>query len=152
MSAAAVTFPPALRISAATASVIAGDGNRPNRRLGLYALGFQVLRADGTPAPGFEEPRHTITFDRLGLDPEAARLVYAPGSGIPFYGRRATRFLYSVTNTFADGVATPGIWDPSSLPPGDYTLRVIAEDIQGNQALNGRDLAITIEPPALEPQ
>ena len=128
------------------------DGNRPNRRLGLYALGFQVLRADGTPAPGFEEPRHTITFDRLGLDPDAPRLVYAPGSGIPFYGRRATRFLYSVTNLFANGVATPGIWDPSGLPPGDYTLRVIAEDIRGNAALDGRDLPITIEPPASEPR
>ena len=84
--------------------------------------------------------------------PRRARLVYAPGSGIPFYGRRATRFLYSVTNTFANGVATPGIWDPSSLPPGDYTLRVLAEDIQGNQALDGRDLLITIEPPAIEPR
>jgi hypothetical protein len=121
------------------------DGNRPNRRLGLYALGFQILRADGTPAPGFEEVRHTITFDRLGLDPEAPRLVYAPGSGIPFYGRRATRFLYSVTNTFADGVATPGIWDPATLEAGDYTIRVIAEDVRGNQALARRDLAITIE-------
>lgn len=121
------------------------DGNRPNRRLGLYALGFQILRADGTPAPGFEEVRHTITFDRLGLDPDAPRLVYAPGSGIPFYGRRATRFLYSVTNSFANGVAAPGMWDPGALPPGDYTLRVIAEDIRGNQAMARRDLPITIE-------
>jgi hypothetical protein len=122
------------------------DGNRPNRRLGLYSLGFQVLHADGTPAPGFEQPRQTITFDRLGLDPEAARLVYAPGSGIPFYGRRATRFLYSVTNSFANGVAAPGVWDATLLPPGEYTLRVIAEDIRGNQALERRDLAITIVP------
>jgi sugar lactone lactonase YvrE len=121
------------------------DGNRPNRRLGLYALGFQILRADGTPAPGFEAVRHTITFDRLGLDPDAPRLVYAPGSGIPFYGRRATRFLYSVTNSFANGVAAPGMWDPGALPPGDYTLRVIAEDIRGNQAMARRDLPITIE-------
>jgi hypothetical protein len=123
------------------------DGNRPNRRLGLYSLGFQVLHADGTPAPGFEQPRQTITFDRLGLDPDAARLVYAPGSGIPFYGRRATRFLYSVTNSFANGVAAPGVWDATLLPPGDYTLRVIAEDIRGNQALERRDLPITIAPP-----
>jgi hypothetical protein len=121
------------------------DGNRPSRRLGLYALGFQVIAADGTPAPGFEEPRLTIRFDRLG-DPDAPRLVYAPGSGIPFYGRRSTRFLYSITNLFIDGVAAPGLWDPSVLPPGDYTLRVIAEDIRGNQATTRRDLPITIEP------
>lgn len=119
------------------------DGNRPSRRLGLYALGFQVLTADGTPAPGFEEPRLTIRFDRLG-DPDAPRLVYAPGSGIPFYGRRSTRFLYSITNAFIDGVAAPGLWDASVLPPGDYTLRVIAEDIRGNQAMTRRDLPITI--------
>ena len=31
------------------------DGNRPNRRLGLYALGYEVLSPDGRPAPGFEE-------------------------------------------------------------------------------------------------
>ena len=37
------------------------------------------------------------------------------------------------------------MWDPGALPPGDYTLRVIAEDIRGNQAMARRDLAITIE-------
>jgi sugar lactone lactonase YvrE len=119
------------------------DGNRPSRRLGLYALGFQVLLPDGTPAPGFDEPRLTIRFDRLG-DPDAPRLVYAPGSGIPFYGQRSTRFLYSITNVFIDGVAAPGLWDAGALPPGDYTLRIIAEDIRGNQAITRRDLPITI--------
>jgi hypothetical protein len=50
------------------------DGNRPNRRLGLYALGYQILKADGTPVAGFERPRETIEFDRLALQPDAVSL------------------------------------------------------------------------------
>jgi hypothetical protein len=70
--------------------------------------------------------------------------VYAPGSGIPFYGERRTRFLYIVTNRLRDGIATPGIWDTAPLPPGDYTLRVHAADIHGNVARLRRDLPVTI--------
>jgi len=121
------------------------DGNEARRRLGLFALGYQVLRPDGTPAAGFEHARDTIVFDRLDAVPEAARLVYAPGSGIPFYGRRRTRFLYAVTNSFHHGVAAAGAWDTTALPAGDYTLRIHAADIRGNQALSNRDLRITIE-------
>jgi len=120
------------------------DGNESRRRLGLYRLGYQLLKEDGSPASGFESPRVTIVFDRLSLNPDAARLVYAPGSGIPFYGRRSTRFLYDVTNTFRDGVASPGIWDTASAPPGNYILRVLAEDIRGNDAIANRDVRVTI--------
>ena len=122
------------------------DGNAARRRLGLYRLGYQVLLADGTPAAGFENMRDTIVFNRLDAAPDAARLVYAPGSGIPFYGRRRTKFLYAVTNTFRDGVAAPGVWDTSALPPGNYTLRVRAADIRGNEAIANRDVQVTIEP------
>ena len=120
------------------------DGNEPRRRLGLYALGYQVLRRDGTPAPGFERPRDTITFDRLVPGSDAARIVYASGSGIPFYGQRSTRLLYVVTNTLAAGVAAMGVWDASLLPPGDYILRIRAADAWGNAASTNRDLAVTI--------
>jgi streptogramin lyase len=120
------------------------DGNRSRRRLGLYRLGYQVLHADGSPAPGFEEPKETMVFDRLGPDPDAPHVVYEGGSGIPFYGSRRTRFLYVVTNTLRGGVAARGHWDASALPPGDYTLRVLAADISGNEALANRDLPITI--------
>jgi sugar lactone lactonase YvrE len=119
------------------------DGNRPNRRLGLFELGYQVLHPDGTPAPGFESPRLTIRFDRLG-DPQAPSLVYATGSGIPFYGERRTRFLYVVTNTFRDGQSAAGRWRTTELPPGDYTLRIHARDASGNAATRNRDLAVTI--------
>jgi sugar lactone lactonase YvrE len=120
------------------------NGNRPSRRLGLYSLGYQVLHTDGSPAPGFEQPVETLRFDKLSAGADAPRLVYAPGSGIPFYGGRRTRFLYIITNTLRDGLATPGFWNTADLPPGDYTLRVRAADITGNEATSRRDLPISI--------
>jgi DNA-binding beta-propeller fold protein YncE len=125
--------------------------SRPGRRLGLYDLGYQVLQSDGTPAPGFETVRHTMRFDRFTIDPEAARLVYASGSGIPFYGNRRTRFLYLVTNTLRDGVAARGVWDTTELPPGDYVLRIWAADIEGNVATANRDLPVSIQRHAADP-
>jgi hypothetical protein len=119
------------------------NGNRPGRRLGLYDLGYQVLNRDGSPAPGFASVRHTLRFDRLAMNADAPHLVYAPGSGIPFYGRRRTRFLYIVTDTFRDGVASQGFWDTTLLAQGDYILRVWAADIRGNVAVANRDVAVT---------
>jgi DNA-binding beta-propeller fold protein YncE len=124
------------------------DGNRPNRRLGLYSLGYQILKADGTPVAGFERPRETIQFDRLALRPDAAALVYAPGSGIPFYRGRRTRFLYIVTNTFKAGAAAEGFWDTSALAHGTYVVRIHARDVRGNEAIANRDLRVVVEPPA----
>jgi hypothetical protein len=121
------------------------DGNARNRRLGVYDLGYQVLERNGASVRGFESVRHTISFDRLALDAEAPRLVYATGSGIPFYGQRRTRFLYIVTNSFKDGAAASGAWDTTSMTPGDYILRVWAADINGNTAVANRDLPVTIE-------
>jgi sugar lactone lactonase YvrE len=120
------------------------DGNKPGRRLGVYELGYQVLERSGRPAPGFGEPRDTLRFDRIVADPAAVRTVYAPGSGIPFYGQRRTRFLYIVSNTFHDGVAAPGMWDTSTLAPGDYILRILAADINGNVAAKNRDVPVTV--------
>jgi hypothetical protein len=118
--------------------------SRPGRRLGLYELGYQVLHRDGTAAPGFEVVHRTMRFDRLAVEDEAARLVFAPGSGIPFYGNRRTRYLYIVTNTLRDGRAARGVWDTGALPPGDYIVRAWAADINGNAAAANRDLAVTI--------
>jgi hypothetical protein len=120
------------------------DANGPRRRLGLYRLGYQVLHADGRPAAGFETPRETMRFDRLAADRAAPALVFAPGSGIPFYGNRATRFLYRVTTAYRDGTAVPGTLDAAALAPGNYILRVLAADVRGNEAIANRDLAITV--------
>lgn len=120
------------------------DGNEPRRRLGLYRLGYQVLDAKGVALPGFEQPHETIRFDRQPFEAAAARILYASGSGIPEYGNRSTRFLYVVTATLHDGVAADGAFDTAPLVPGNYTIRVLAADASGNEALRNRDLAITV--------
>ena len=118
------------------------DGNRSSRRLAPYALGYQVLHRNGSPVDGFEHPHETIRFNQLARDADV-RLIYAAGSGIPFYGKRVTRFLFVVTNTFRDGVAAPGWWDAGALPAGDYTVRAFASDTSGNTVT--RDVGVTIE-------
>ena len=118
--------------------------NPDRRRLGLYKLGYQVLKPDGTPAPGFESPRINILFNRLPADREATKVAYADESGITVYGSKSTRFLYEVTNTVRDGRVARGVWDTSQLPAGDYVLRIIAADFSGNEAQQGRDLPIRV--------
>lgn len=120
------------------------DNNAGRRRLGLYKLGFQILRADGTPVPGFEQPHITIEFDRLPMAPDAAKIAYAPDSGDTVHSDRRTRFLYLVTSIVRDGRAAPGGWNPATLPPGDYVIRVYAADLAGNVGSTGRDLAIIV--------
>ncbi|MFP5391546.1 MAG: gluconolaconase [Gammaproteobacteria bacterium] len=121
------------------------DGNEARRKLGLYKLGYQVLRADGTPLPGFEQPRVNIEFNRLPPDQESVKVAYAENSGITVYGSARTRFLYVATNLVRDGRAEPGSLDPAQLAPGDYLIRVLAADYMGNTAMSGRDLPITVE-------
>ena len=120
------------------------DGNKPTRRLGVYSLGYQILDKNGVPVPGFEKPRQTIRFDRLSPEPDAPSLVYASGSGIPFYGRRATHFLYVVTNSLQGGRAAKGVWDPAGLLPGRYIVRITARDFSGNEATANRDLSVVV--------
>ena len=118
--------------------------NPDRRRLGLYRLGYQLLKPDGTPAPGFNDPRITLLFDRLPPDRDSTKIAYADQSGITVYGSATTRFLYEVTNIVSHGQAMPGLWDTSQSTPGDYTLRIIAADYSGNESQDGRDLLITI--------
>ena len=109
------------------------DGNLPRRRLGLYSLGVQWLRADGTPVPGFEQPRTAIEFARLPGD-ERVKDFYADNSGITVQGSSETHFRYRVGHAEGD----------APLPPGDYTLRVVAKDFSGNEATRGRDVSVRI--------
>ena len=118
--------------------------NPERRRLGLYKLGYQLLKLDGSPAPGFDEARITILFNRLPPDDAATKIAYAEESGITVYGSAKTRFLYEVTNTVRDGHAASGVWDTSQLPKGDYILRIVATDYSGNEAQKNRDLKITV--------
>ncbi len=118
--------------------------NPDRRRLGLYKLGYQVLKADGTPATGFDQPRISLLFNRLPSDRGATKIAYADESGITVYGSKTTRFLYEVTNTVLDGRAAAGVWETSQLPKGDYLLRIIAADYSGNEAQQGRDVLFTV--------
>ncbi len=125
------------------------DRNSSRRKLGLYRLGYQVLKVDGATsseqaASGFEEPRMNIEFNRLPAKRTATKLAFAEQSGITVYGSATTRFLYEVTNKVRDGLASPSIWDTSELPPGDYILRIIAMDYSGNEARENRDVLISI--------
>jgi hypothetical protein len=121
------------------------DGNLERRRLGLYKLGYQLLREDGSPVAGYEQPRITQVYDRLPRNPDAVKMVYAASSGITVYGSKSTHFAYALNNTLAEGRVGPGTWDVSAIAPGNYTLRIYAADYAGNVAVEGRDLAITVE-------
>jgi hypothetical protein len=87
----------------------------------------------------------TQVYDRLPRNREAVKLVYAPRSGITVYGSKATHFAYAVNNKLMKGQAMPGSWKVGSLAPGDYTLRIYAADYAGKVAMEGRDLAFTVE-------
>ena len=121
------------------------DGNLARRKLGLYKLGYQVLRADGTPLPGFEQPVITQVYDRLPRNPDAVKAVYAPTSGITVYGSASTQFDYALNNRLRDGRIETGSWRIADLAPGEYLLRIHAADYAGQVAQNGRDLAFEIE-------
>ncbi len=116
------------------------DGNPRYRRLGVYRLGYQLLNADGSPASGFEQPRDNIVFERLPADQRAVATVYFGGSQSGYEG--ATVFNYIVTNVARDGEAREDFFDASRFAPGNYLLRVMAEDYFGNQAK--RDLPVRI--------
>ena len=120
------------------------DANEARRRLGLYRAGFQILKADGTPLPGYEHPRITLDFDRMPITPDAVKILYAPASGDTVHSDQPTRFFYVVSNIIRHGRAERAGWNPADLPRGDYTIRIHAADRAGNVAATGRDLPITI--------
>ena len=121
------------------------NGNLARRRLGLYKLGYQLLRADGSPVPGHERPRITQVYDRLPRNPDAVKAVYAPNSGITVYGSKATRFAYALHSRLRDGEVQTGSWQLDGIAPGEYILRIYAADHAGQVALEGRDLPLVIE-------
>jgi len=121
------------------------NGNLARRKLGLYQLGYQLLRADGTPLPGFEKPRITQVYNRLPRNPDAVKAVYAPSSGITVYGSKSTQFDYALNNRLHDGRIETGSWRVGELEPGHYIVRIHAADFAGQVAQDGRDLAVVVE-------
>lgn len=121
------------------------DGNLATRKLGLYRIGYQLIDTKGNAVRGFEQPLMNIEFNRLPWNESSVFYAYAPGSGVSAYGT-PTKFRYIVTNRVRDGEAMNGLLRTSSLAPGDYTIRVIAEDYARNRATGPlTELAITVK-------
>lgn len=108
-------------------------GNTASRKLGIYSLGYQLLKEDGSPAAGFEEPMINIEFNRLPPGDESVFTVYADGSGVSAYGT-PTKFKYIVTNVARDGRTMDGFLRTDSIESGNYRLKVIARDLERNIA------------------
>jgi DNA-binding beta-propeller fold protein YncE len=121
------------------------DDSPVRRRLGLYRVGYQVLDENGAVIPSFVRPHVAVEFDRLPGDEAAPPALYAPGSGIPFYGSRVTRYRYLVTARVDGDRVVEAPWD-ASVPPGDYLIRALAADAAGNVATRGTDLPIVVRP------
>ena len=103
------------------------DGNAERRRLGVYRVGYQILREDETP---LEEIKWTISFDRFP-DAEAAPFVYAVGSKSGATGE--TIFDYIASNLVNGDSFQEDFFDAGKLETGNYVLRVVAADFFGNQ-------------------
>jgi len=112
------------------------DGGSSRRKLGIYRLGYQVLKADNSP---ISDKLETISFERLP-DSEAANLVYAVGSQSGYTPE--TIFNYIVSNRIKDGAAVEDFLDTTKLPNGDYKIRVFAADFFGNETLQELNLKI----------
>jgi len=121
------------------------DGDEARRRLGLYSVGYQILKGDGKPVAGYEKPVVNIEFGQLPPDDESVKLAYADGSGETVHGSKFTRFLYVVTNKVRDGLAREGRLNVQGLTEGPYIIRIFASDYAGNVATTNRDLPIYIE-------
>lgn len=112
------------------------DGNAERRRLGVYKLGYQLLRTDGTP---MSEVNWTILFDRFPPH-EAVRHVYANGSKSGATGE--TIFDFIVTNFVHGDEFRNDFLDVTTVENGNYTLRVLAADYFGNESY--KDLNIEV--------
>jgi sugar lactone lactonase YvrE len=122
------------------------DGNLSSRKLGLYRVGYQLLKEGGSPVAGFEQPLMNIEFNRLPPDDSSVLTAYAAGSGVSAYGT-PTKFKYIITNRVRDGEARDGFLRSSALSPGNYVIRVIAEDFAGNRASGSlTELPVTVQP------
>ncbi|MBK8811922.1 MAG: hypothetical protein IPN69_14495 [Acidobacteria bacterium] len=109
------------------------DGNADRRRLGIYRIGYQILKADKTP---LGDVNWTIRFDRLP-DPDSVATVFANGSKSGATGE--TVFRYIATNEVFGETSRENFVESAKLEPGNYVVRVYAADFFGNTAVS--DLA-----------
>ena len=111
------------------------DGNAARRRLGLYRLGYQILK-NGEP---LFQTKWTLSFEKMP-DTEAVPFVYANGSRSGAAGE--TIFNYIVTNEVDGDSFSENFFDTAGLENGEYILRVFAADFFGNTA--SKDLTFEV--------
>lgn len=105
------------------------DGNPERRKLGVYKLGYQLLKDEKTP---LLEPKWTISFAKMP-DTDFVRLVYAKGSKSGYTPE--TIFDYIVTNEVLGDKGQENYLDLNGLENGNYILRVFASDLFGNTTI-----------------
>lgn len=112
------------------------DGNPERRKLGLYKLGYQVIKQNGKPA---NEVNWSIFFDR---NPpfEAVKFVYAKGSQSGPTGE--TIFSYIVTNRLNKDGFGESFFDASQFDAGQYIIRVFVGDYFGNTT--SKDITVEV--------
>ncbi|HQZ83480.1 MAG TPA: hypothetical protein PLR83_09680 [Pyrinomonadaceae bacterium] len=102
------------------------DGNPDRRKLGLYKIGWQLLKSDLTPKADID---WTVKFDLLP-PPDSVPFVYAKDSYSGATG--ITRFIYIVSNRVHGELIQENVIDLSALEPGKWVIRVVAADRFGN--------------------
>lgn len=112
------------------------DGGAGYRKLGVYKLGYQILREDKTP---LTEMKWTISFEKMP-DEDFVPLVYAPESRAGY--TPDTVFDYVVTNEVNGDAGRENFFDAGALEKGNYILRVSASDFFGNITM--RDVNIEV--------
>jgi len=112
------------------------DGNAERRRLGVYRIGYQILREDKTPV---SDVNWTISFERFP-DAAAVKFVYATGSKSGATGE--TIFNYIASNRVSGDQFREDFFEAGVLENGNYILRVWAADFFGNQTAS--DVGITV--------
>ncbi len=112
------------------------DGNSERRRLGIYKIGYQLLRQDNSPVA---DTKWTLQFDRMPSS-EAVKLVYAAGSRSGATGE--TVFNYIATNYVSGDEFREDFLDAAALDYGIYKLRVFAADYFGNTLF--KDISIEV--------
>ena len=131
---------PRIRLSGKTRIVVRAydqvDGNSERRRLGVYQIGYQLLRPDNSPVG---ETKWTIKFDRMPAS-QAVKFAYAAGSKSGATGE--TIFNYIATNYVEGDDFREDFLDAATLAGGIYTLRVFAADQFGNTS--SKDVSIEV--------